>query len=609
MATIATLSVSVTARTSKFEKGLKRAIRKMDRFSAKMTRFGGLVGGVVVAGLGLFVKRTLDSIDATAKLAARIGTTTEDLQKLRFAAQITGADAQTLDKSFEQLSKRLGEASQNLGTGKDGLKALGLELEALIGRNPAEQFRIIAEEISKLGTQEEKVAVATQLFGRAGTKLVNTLALGEEGLAALGKQADALGISFNAIEAKGIEDANDAITRLQASFQGAINQLTIKLAPTIQKVANLMTGFSLKIKSLDKSVIQQLKSFGSFILKLGAVLIILPKVISLIAKLVLAFKSLAKAGLLAKVIAGGPIAIIGLTTAIGALAVGAKAIDDAFSDVTGSIGSTIAEAQKLGNANEALGISQTKLTKNTEQLTAKIMQETSALKTLEKQVKANALTDEQRFQTRIAQLETLLAKGRITKKEFSLAFSDAADTIIKIPEALKKMRDQANQFFEEAKTPIEKFDDKIKELKKSFDEGFITEETRDILVDRLTDAFKGVLENSKELEISAGFVTDEYRKMVGELTKASDLQRGFSKTVVQTVTGQELLNNLYKKAKIPKVSAARFAEINTSLITIGKGFTTTTKKQKVEDEATKELVKINTETNEILKNVGARASA
>lgn len=587
MATIGILSVSVQARTSKFEKGMKRASRRLSNFSAKATRFGGLIGGAVVAGVGLFVKKTLGAIDTTAKLADRIGTTTEELQKLRFAAEITGASSALLDKSLEQLSKRLGEASQGLGTGKDGLKALGIELDQVIGKDPGAQFRIIAEEISNLATQEEKVAVATQLFGRSGTALVNTLAQGEVGLDALGKQAEMLGLTFNRIDAAKIEDANDAITRLESSFQGAVNTLTIKLAPTIQKVANVITGLALKIRQADVDIIGQAKSFGLLALKIVGVLIVVPKFIAMGLKMVVMLKSLAKAGLLSKAALFGPAAIVSLTATLALATAGGIALDGVFNDITDSLGKTAREAEEMGRVNVTLTNTNKSVETSINRVSQAIKGEEKTLKSLEEQVKKSGMTDVQRFDAKIAQLEKLKSQGRITQQEFDKAADTAADSILKIPEAMQKMINMATTLFEQTRTPLEQFDSKIKGIKATFEAGFIGVALFERATNQLIKQFGDVAESSKQVEIITGSLADSFSPFVQELVKAENIQANISKQVGRQIKGQEVLNNLYKKGKdlIPRrVSASTFAEINTSLVALGKGAQATgVKKQQVND--------------------------
>jgi len=273
MATIASLSASLKADVNKFSKGMKKARRSLKKFSSfipganlNVGKFGLAITAVAAGALVLLTKRSLESIDATAKLADRLGTTTEALQELRFAASQTGVDAETLNKSLEKLSKVLGEAAQGLGTGKDGLKALGVELDSIIGKDPAEQFKIIAGEIAKLSTQEEKAAIAAQLFGRAGQKLLNTLDLGAEGLAKMAKEARLLGLTFNRIDAKTVEEANDAFDKLFAILEGVGNVLAVKVAPFIKIVSDRLVEFGTAGGGISELVN---KNFESFLVSLA----------------------------------------------------------------------------------------------------------------------------------------------------------------------------------------------------------------------------------------------------------------------------------------------------------------------------------------------------
>ena len=115
---------------------------------------------------------------------------------------------------------------------------LGLSAEDLAKKSPAAAFKDIAEATNNLADQSEKAFVATKLFGRAGVKLVNTLALGKSGLNDMTKEAKRLGIAFTRIDAAKVEQANDAVSRLKMVFTGVVNTLTIQVAPLITKVAD-----------------------------------------------------------------------------------------------------------------------------------------------------------------------------------------------------------------------------------------------------------------------------------------------------------------------------------------------------------------------------------
>ncbi len=83
--------------------GLNAASRAIFSFKS------ALAGAVGVAGLGLLVKSSLDSIDALGKTASKLGVTTRELGKLRFAAEIAGVSTRTTDMAIQRFTRRLSE--------------------------------------------------------------------------------------------------------------------------------------------------------------------------------------------------------------------------------------------------------------------------------------------------------------------------------------------------------------------------------------------------------------------------------------------------------------------------------------------------------------------
>ena len=139
-------------------------VKARDDASKKFGNIGKAAGGLssslkvlavaAAATFGLraiksFVSDTLDSIDAMAKMSARIGISVEDLKGLRLAATQAGSSASDLDKSLEKMNKRLGSAAQGGGAAAKTIKQLGLNTQELIDAGTAEAFKMIADKISE----------------------------------------------------------------------------------------------------------------------------------------------------------------------------------------------------------------------------------------------------------------------------------------------------------------------------------------------------------------------------------------------------------------------------------------------------------------------------
>ena len=269
MATISKLAVQLTANTGPFRKGLKNAGSAVGNLAVGVGKLGAVTGvafGAAVAGaaagLSVLVRRQFAAIDATAKFARLIGATTEELQGLRLAANITGTGTAILDKGLLRLQRTLGEAMQGVGEGRRALEKLGLSAEDLAAKSPVEALRIVARETASLSTNAEKAAVAAQLFGRAGQELGNLLGLTGKEMDELFRQTNRLGAAFNAVDAAKVEDANDAITRLNAAFQSVVREVTFRVAPAVDMIASSLTeGF---VQFRERTIPSLIRSFAPF---------------------------------------------------------------------------------------------------------------------------------------------------------------------------------------------------------------------------------------------------------------------------------------------------------------------------------------------------------
>ncbi len=268
MPVVSTLAVNLTARTAAFDKKMKKSKKQVSAFSkvaakagATLKRFSAIGAAAAVAAFVLITKSAMKTIDVTAKLSDRIGIATEDIIALRHAAEITGVSGEALDKSLEMFVRRLGEVRQGTGEAKVALKELGIDVNKLVTLSPAAAFSLIADEINKMALQADKAVIAYQLFGRAGTKLLNTLALGSGGLAEMKKEAEELGLTFNRFDAAKIEEANDAIQRMKESFTGIGQDLAIQLAPAIKAIADITTE-AIKNAKQRKATLKELGGGG-----------------------------------------------------------------------------------------------------------------------------------------------------------------------------------------------------------------------------------------------------------------------------------------------------------------------------------------------------------
>jgi len=248
--TIATLAINITARTKGLQKGLTRGRKALSKFAKGVPLLNTNISKIAVAataaaaGLAVLIRREMNLIDATAKLADELGATTEGIQALAFAAELSGVEGAIMTKSFQFLAKNLGEAKSGVGEAKQALDLLGLSAAALVKLRPEDAFALLSDELNKLTDQSTRAFVAQKLFGRAGGKLLNLLRLGSKGIRELRIEAEGLGLTFSRIDAATVEEAVDAITRFKGVFRGISIELTKQVSPVITFVAEALKDFT-----------------------------------------------------------------------------------------------------------------------------------------------------------------------------------------------------------------------------------------------------------------------------------------------------------------------------------------------------------------------------
>ena len=120
MATVGVIKIASEFSIAGLKKGADNAIGVLNKFqtqtssvTAAVTGMAGVVAGAAGAyGIGALVKSSMEGIDSTARLADRLGVTTEDLSRLEYAAGQARIPAETLTGALEGLNTSLVEVAR-----------------------------------------------------------------------------------------------------------------------------------------------------------------------------------------------------------------------------------------------------------------------------------------------------------------------------------------------------------------------------------------------------------------------------------------------------------------------------------------------------------------
>ena len=238
-------NVNITIRAfDKTKKGFGSATKGLKAIAGSVFSLRtALVGVAGAAGFGLLVKSSLNATDSLAKTAAKIGTTTEALGALRYAADLTGVATQTMDMALQRFTRRTAEAAAGTGEAKGAIKELGINAQEL-NRMPLDKRMIVlADAFENVKSESDRLRLAFKLFDSEGAALVNTLSQGSDGLKEMLGEAKLLGLTMSSTAAKGVEDTVDSLTKLKSLFKGVTDQTVAAFAPAIKMMVVRFTGF------------------------------------------------------------------------------------------------------------------------------------------------------------------------------------------------------------------------------------------------------------------------------------------------------------------------------------------------------------------------------
>ena len=131
--------------------------------------------------------------DEVQKLSQRIGASTEALSEYRHVANLTGVTFRELAIGWQRQTRRIAEAAQGTGEAKNALRELNVSVKDLARLRPEQQFEVLADAISGVAEESDRVRLAQKLWDSEGVKLLQTVQAGSAGLREMREEARQLG--------------------------------------------------------------------------------------------------------------------------------------------------------------------------------------------------------------------------------------------------------------------------------------------------------------------------------------------------------------------------------------------------------------------------------
>lgn len=216
---------------------------------------GPLAAAFSVGAVTSFAKSMIDAADRLKDLSEATGISAQELSRFGNAAQLNGSSTEEFNNAIVKFSNSIGEAAAGSKAQADAFKALGISITDANGqlKPTLDLFKEVSNRFSQTADGAAKVAVAQDLMGRSGSKLIPVL---NQGASALDKYNATFSNEF--IEAAG--QFNDEIDKLSINFQ---RLASTNLTGFLQAVNKLLNPDSVSQAEKLRSEIQKMQGVMS----------------------------------------------------------------------------------------------------------------------------------------------------------------------------------------------------------------------------------------------------------------------------------------------------------------------------------------------------------
>jgi len=236
--------VELYTKNSRLVKGLRDAEKKLKAFGAGITAIGTKLAGLGIGALApmLGFAKSFSTIGGDLDdLSQRTGVSVESLSELAWAIQLAGTDMATFEGSLRKMQRLIVQAAEGSSAAAQTLQQLGFSVSGLVALQPDQQFKAIAESISRIEDPALRTAMAMEIFGKSGTQLMPLLLSGADGIERFQEQARAMGLTVSTVDAQAAAKFGDTLDLLWQVLKKSAFVIGSALAPVLTEIAESFT--------------------------------------------------------------------------------------------------------------------------------------------------------------------------------------------------------------------------------------------------------------------------------------------------------------------------------------------------------------------------------
>jgi hypothetical protein len=260
MSIVTKLTALLTADSSQFESGIKKASFSMKGFTTAV-KAGAAIAATSLLALGASMlalgRSSATAIERNSDLAASLGVTSKEFKSLSIVAEESGVSQEEFAAAFTKTQKAIYDAANGSKSAQENFAKLGLSVSDLMKMSPADQFVAVSEALSQIQSPTERTALAMELLGKSGRGVINVINM----LADLGMKyeeakefADKFNISVNDIDSEQVKAAGDAFGRVGMVAEGAGNTIAVEFSPLVKAASDALVNGAISGQQFGESI-------------------------------------------------------------------------------------------------------------------------------------------------------------------------------------------------------------------------------------------------------------------------------------------------------------------------------------------------------------------
>lgn len=214
--------------------------RGLGGMSSSLLNMQGILAGVSVGAIGAMVKSSIDLADSVSKASQKFGISTEELSKLKYAAELADVSFESLQIGLKKLSVTAVDAASGSAGASKGFDLLGIAVKDSDGKLKSNTALLeeVADKFAVMRDGSEKTAIAVKLFGKSGQDMIPLLNGGAAAIREAGAELESFGGVISTQAGLEAERFNDNLTRMQTMAGGTAATLKDALLPTLNVIGD-----------------------------------------------------------------------------------------------------------------------------------------------------------------------------------------------------------------------------------------------------------------------------------------------------------------------------------------------------------------------------------